>query len=142
MMIKLKPWDEVVSLSKKYGDFAKRNDGSVAAFGLTVDDLPWGRSTKIVDANTYGDYFVLNASGDNCYYVHPYMIMDDVSITSDDLLRYGEVIIDDAYASVVTEFGKRQAVRIRLIAYDSELWYHKMVDGDVVDFKRVGYPYD
>lgn len=137
MRIKLRPWDEVVTLAKKHGDFTKRNDGTVMAFSLTVDDLPWGRHTEVVDVDSYDDYLVLNASGDNCWFVHSYMI-DDTSTTSDDLLRYGKIITDDAYGSVTTNFGKWQAVRIRLIAYESELWYHKMVDGDVVERRKVG----
>nr|DAH17038.1 MAG TPA: hypothetical protein [Caudoviricetes sp.] len=137
MRIKLRTWDEVVTLAKKHGDFTKRNDGTVMAFSLTVDDLPWGRHTEVVDVDSYNDYLVLNASGDNCWFVHSYMI-DDTSTTSDDLLRYGKIITDDVYGSVTTNFGKQQVVRIRLIAYESELWYHKMVDGDVVERRKVG----
>ena len=137
MKIKLKPWDKVVSLSKKYRDFTEYDDGSVAAFGLTANDLPWGQCTELIEVDTDGDYFVLNASGDNCWFVHPYMTEQDSSI-SDNLLRYGEVVTDDAYASVVTEFGNRQAVRIRLISYGGMIWYHKMVEGDVVECRKVG----
>lgn len=137
MRIKLRTWDEVVTLAKKHGDFTKRNDGTLMAFSLTVDDLPWGRHTEVVDVDSYNDYLVLNASGDNCWFVHSYMI-DDTSTTSDDLLRYGKIITDDVYGSVTTNFGKQQVVRIRLIAYESELWYHKMVDGDVVERRKVG----
>lgn len=137
MRIKLKPWDEVVMLAKKHGDFTERDDGTVTAFGLMVDDLPWGHCTETVDVDSDDDYFVLNASGDNCWYVHSYMI-DDTSTTSDDLLRYGKIIADDAYGGVTTNFGKRKAVRIRLISYNSDLYYHKMVDGDVVECRKVG----
>lgn len=138
MKIKLKPWGEVVALTKKRGNFVTEcDDGTVVAFGLTADVLPWGQYTEAVGVNTDGNYFVLNKSGNNCRRVHPYMI-DSTPPTSDDLLRYGKVIADDAYGSIATNFGKRQAVRIRLIAYDGKLWYHKMVDGNVVDFRRVG----
>lgn len=129
MKIKLKPWDEVVSLSKKYGDFTEYDDGSVAAFSLTVNDLPWGQCTELIEVDAYGDYFVLNTSGDNCWFVHPYMIEQDSSI-SDDLLRYGEIITDDQIYS--------PNIRIRLISYDGMIWYHKMRDGNVVDCRYVG----
>lgn len=63
MKIKLKPWDEVVSLSKKYGDFTEYDDGSVAVFSLTVNDLPWGQCTELIDVDAYGNYFVWNCIG-------------------------------------------------------------------------------
>ena len=57
---------------------------------------------------------------------------------SENVLRYGCVITDDAFGKTVTEFGQRNAIRIRLISYCDTLYYHKMIDGEVVDFKVVG----
>ena len=57
---------------------------------------------------------------------------------SENALRYGLVITDDAFGKTVTEFGQRNAIRIRLISYCDQLYYHKMIDGEVVDFKVVG----
>ena len=48
------------------------------------------------------------------------------------------VITDDAFDEIVTKFGQRNAIRIRLISYYDKLYYHKMIDGEVVDFKVVG----
>ena len=134
MEIKLKPWDEVVSLSKKYGDFTEYDDGSVAAFSLTVNDLPWGQCTELIEVNAYGDYFVLNASGDNCWFVHPYMTEQGPSI-SDYLLRYGEMLVDEDM--LVSDDDAHDHIRIRLISYGGMIWYHKMVGGEVVDCRRV-----
>lgn len=135
MKIKLKPWDEVVSLSKKYGDFTEYDDGIVAAFSLTVNDLPWGQYTELIDVDAYGNYFVWNASGDNCWFVHPYMTEQDSSI-SDNLLRYGEMLVDETM--LVSNDDAHDNIRIRLIAYGGMIWYHKMVNGEVVDYRRVG----
>lgn len=135
MKIKLKPWDEVVSLSKKYGDFTEYDDGSVAVFSLTVNDLPWGQCTELIDVDAYGNYFVWNASGDNRWFVHPYMIEQDSSI-SDDLLRYGEMFVDENM--LLSNDDAHDHIRIRLISYDGMIWYHKMVGGEVVDCRRVG----
>ena len=135
MKIKLKPWDEVVSLSKKYGDFTEYDDGSVTAFSLTVNDLPWGQCTELIDIDAYGNYFVWNASGDNRWFVHPYMTEQDSSI-SDDLLRYGEMLVDENM--LLSNDDAHDHIRIRLISYGGMIWYHKMVDGEVVDFRRVG----
>lgn len=57
---------------------------------------------------------------------------------SENVLRYGLVITDDAFGKTATEFGQRNAIRIRLISYCDKLYYHKMIDGEVVDFKVVG----
>lgn len=58
--------------------------------------------------------------------------------TDENVLRYGLVITDDAFGKTVTEFGHRNAIRVRLISYCDKLYYHKMIDGEVVDFKVVG----
>lgn len=47
-----------------------------------------------------------------------------------DILRYGTVITDDNFNHYFT--------RIRLISYNGELYYHKMVAGDVVECRKVG----
>ena len=57
---------------------------------------------------------------------------------SENVTRYGRVITDDAFGKTVTEFGQRNAIRIRLISYFDKLYYHKMIDGEVVDFKVIG----
>lgn len=57
---------------------------------------------------------------------------------SENVLRYGLVITDDAFGKTVTEFDQCNAIRIRLISYCDKLYYHKMIDGEVVDFKVVG----
>lgn len=60
-------------------------------------------------------------------------------VTPDDALRYGEVLTDDMV------FGKPKGksvldidwIRIRTILYESRIFYHKMVDGEVVEFKEL-----
>ena len=59
--------------------------------------------------------------------------------TEDEALRYGEVLTDDMV------FGKPQGksvldmdwIRIRTIRYESRIFYHKMVNGKVVEFKEL-----
>lgn len=60
-------------------------------------------------------------------------------IESDDVLRYGEVLTDDMV------FGKPKGksvldidwIRIRTILYESRIFYHKMLNGEVVEFKEL-----
>lgn len=135
MVVKLKLWGDVVNEAKHRGKY-DYNTGRV--FCLGEDSLPWGRWVYSEMPNEDGDYFVSHG----CW-VRPYMIAEVENDfcempTSDDVLRYGKIITDDAYASVVTEFGRRQTVRIRLISYNGDLWYHKVSDGDVVECSKVG----
>ena len=60
-------------------------------------------------------------------------------VAHDEALRYGEVLTDDMV------FGKPNGksvldidwIRIRTIRYESRIFYHKMVDGKVVEFKEL-----
>ena len=64
-------------------------------------------------------------------YVFPSYLIDE--ITNKDVLRYGEIINDESYV-----LSDGQNVRIRIISYNDYIYYHKMADGEVVDFKPIG----
>ena len=61
----------------------------------------------------------------------PLYLIDKV--TDKDVLRYGEIINDESF---ILSHG--QNVRIRIISYNDYIYYHKMADGEVVDFKPIG----
>ena len=61
----------------------------------------------------------------------PLYLIDKV--TDKDVLRYGEIINDESFV-----LYSNQNVRIRIISYNDYIYYHKMVDGEVVDFKSIG----
>ena len=61
----------------------------------------------------------------------PLYLIDKVTDT--DALRYGEIINDESYV-----LYSGQNVRIRIISYNDYIYYHKMADGEVVDFKSIG----
>ena len=61
----------------------------------------------------------------------PLYLIDKV--TDKDVLRYGEIINDESFV-----LYSGQNVRIRIISYNDYIYYHKMVDGEVVDFKSIG----
>ena len=67
-------------------------------------------------------------------YEFPLYLIDKV--TDKDVLRYGEVIIDENLVNFAID-GKNY-VRIRIISYNDYIYYHKMADGEVVDFKPIG----
>ena len=64
-------------------------------------------------------------------YVFPLYLIDKV--TDKDVLRYGEIISDESFV-----LYSGQNVRIRIFSHNNYIYYHKMVDGEVVDFKPVG----
>ena len=61
----------------------------------------------------------------------PLYLIDKV--TDKDVLRYGEIINDESYV-----LYNGQNIRIRIISYNDYIYYHKMADGEVVDFKSIG----
>ena len=64
-------------------------------------------------------------------YAFPLYLIDKV--TDKDVLRYGEIINDESFV-----LYSGQNVRIRIISYNDYIYYHKMTDGEVVDFKPIG----
>ena len=64
-------------------------------------------------------------------YKLPLYLIDEV--TDKDVLRYGEIINDESFV-----LYSGQNVRIRIISYNDCIYYHKMTDGEVVDFKPIG----
>ena len=64
-------------------------------------------------------------------YAFPLYLIDEV--TDKDVLRYGEIINDESFV-----LSDGQNVRIRIISYNDYIYYHKMADGEVVDFKPIG----
>lgn len=59
--------------------------------------------------------------------------MVDMEDFSKELLRCGSIITDDDFCTLRTEF-----IRIRVISYDNKIYYHKMIDGEVVEIKEIG----
>ena len=64
-------------------------------------------------------------------YVFPLYLIDKV--TDKDELRYGEIISDESFI-----LSDGQNIRIRIISYNDYIYYHKMADGEIVDFKPIG----
>ena len=58
-------------------------------------------------------------------------------VTSDDVLRYGDVLTDDNLYIIEFCPKKENYTRIRTTSYDNRIFYHKMVNGEVVEFKEL-----
>ena len=96
----------------------------IYVFGIDKTWAGWGQ-VRDVSKHTY--YFRDVEDG----YDLPLYLIDKV--TDKDVLRYGEIINDESFV-----LYSGQNVRIRIISYNDYIYYHKMADGEVVDFKPIG----
>lgn len=90
-------------------------------------DKTWAGWGQVRDVCKCIDYFrdVEDA------YEFPLYLID--KITDKDVLRYGEIINDESFV-----LSDGQNVRIRIISYNDSIYYIKMVNGEVEEFKKVG----
>lgn len=58
--------------------------------------------------------------------------MIDKSIKEHEVLRYGKYVLDEQM------FDGLDDRRMRVIVYDRHVYYHKMINGEIVEFKKVG----
>ena len=93
-------------------------------YGVDKTWVGWG---QVRDVYKHINYFRDVEDG----YDLPLYLIDKV--TDKDVLRYGEIINDESFA-----LYSGQNIRIRIISYNDYIYYHKMVDGEVVDFKPIG----
>ena len=90
-------------------------------------DKTWAGWGQVRDVYTGINYFCDVEDG----YKFPLYLIDEV--TDKDVLRYGEIINDESFV-----LYSGQNVRIRIFSYNDYIYYHKMADGEVVDFKPIG----
>ena len=91
-------------------------------------DKTWAGWGQVRDVYTGINYFCDVEDG----YKFPLYLIDKV--TDKDVLRYGEIINDESFV-----LYSGQNVRIRIFSHNNYIYYHKMVDGEVVDFKPIGF---
>ena len=64
------------------------------------------------------------------------------SVTEREVIRYGTVLTDDCFRQESdNENNKWDNIRIRIFWYCDDYYYHKMKNGDVVDFRKLEYKY-
>ena len=90
-------------------------------------DKTWAGWGQVRDVYKEIKYFLDVEDG----YEFPLYLIDKV--TDKDVLRYGEIINDESFI-----LSDGQNIRIRIISYNDYIYYHKMADGEVVDFKPIG----
>ena len=101
------------------------NEGHI--YGVDKTWAGWGR-VRDVSKHTYCFRDVEDG------YDLPLYLIDKV--TDKDVLRYGEIIVDENLVDFAID--DKNYVRIRIFSYNDYIYYIKMVDGEVVDFKPIG----
>lgn len=89
-------------------------------------DKTWAGWGQVRDVYTGINYFCDVEDG----YKFPLYLIDEV--TDKDVLRYGEIINDESFV-----LYSGQNVRIRIFSHNNYIYYHKMADGEIVDFKPI-----
>lgn len=128
MIVRIKPWDEAVKAALADNEDLYVREDSI--FGIVKECGVWGET---VSGHKDSKYFY---GEDNFSY--PLCVVDEIKpdVLEYDILRYGKVITDDDL--LVSDYDAHEHIRIRLIEFDRYLWYHKMVDGEVVNCHSVG----
>ena len=137
MKARIKDWDDAVKSALADSENWYVEDDSI--FGIQRECGKWG---EVIEGYKDGEYF---RNGNILSYplcvVDEIIEDDDEPVNPDDILRYGKVITDDQIYTINVDVDRRPVtggVRIRLVEFDGLLFYHKMVNGDVVDCLCVG----
>lgn len=101
-------------------------------------NFPYIYTVRKIDKKN-GQYYIVSNDGfsvwSSCIGYEKVSILDEV-------LRYGKVLTDDEFeCDILDDTGFQIAetnyYRIRTIRYDNRIFYHKMVNGEVVEFKEL-----
>ena len=139
MKMYLMTFDEACkTFGKKYS--TKISFVNKCIFGIGKDSIPWGENVE-VNTETLYDSDNLPTYKLNGFFVPTCMFkVDDENFDKEplanDVLRYGTILTDDELYDHYYPMDKY--VRIRIIAYNGIIYYHKMINGEVVEFKKVG----
>ena len=111
------------------------NDRTVLGIGYRWEG--WGQVRDVdKDTDYANNVFVFRDVEDNFDFPN-YLI---ANITAKDVLRYGEIIIDEEIYDYcrVKAYDEPVCVRLRVISYNGSLYWLKQKDGEIVEFKEIG----
>lgn len=122
--MKLKNFDDAFEVAKQF-DCAEEN----YIFGLSKSSIPWGECIEVEPDEQCGDIRIYIY---NEYYIPHFCFEKEIELTAENVMRCGNILED-------TEIiGKYSYYRIKIMAYEKEVYYIKMQDGEVVTFKKIG----
>lgn len=130
MKMRLMTFDEAYkTLREVYPMFAYLTNKSL--FGIGKKSIPWGKKVE-VDINTLNNNGYIPTYTLNGLLVPSYVFKADDANTN-DVFRYGIILTDDELWDETDA-----CVRIKIVSYEQAVYYVKMINGEVVEFKKVG----
>lgn len=129
MKVHIKDWDNAVKSA-----LADSVDWYVGTDNIVGIPRKWGSWDEIVDGYKDGKYFRCSD-----HFQYPLCLVDEID--DNNILYYGEIITDDQLHTINVDANRRPVtgdVRIRLISCNGDLYYHKMVNGDLTECRKVG----
>ena len=134
MKMRLMTFDEACdACSRKYP--TKIISSKEDVFGIGKDVFPWGEMVEVnVDTETFYDYDnnKLSAYNLNGFFVPTWMFKAD-DASPNDILRYGTILTDDELWDETDA-----CIRIKIVSYEQAVYYVKMINGEIAEFKKVG----
>lgn len=97
-------------------------------FGIGKDAIPWGKKVE-VNINTLSNGYIPT------YRLNGFLVPACVFKIDEETL-YGTILTDDNLINTCKDEG--DYVRIRIIACEGVIYYHKTIDGEIMEFKKVG----
>lgn len=139
MKMRLMTFDEArEAFGKKYPTEVSFFKGYV--FGMGKDSIPWGKNVE-VDIETLDSGNNVSTYELNGFFVPTCMFkIDDANLdkepSANDVLRYGTILTDDELFDRCDEMASY--IRVRIVSYQGGIYYHKMINDEVEEFKKVG----
>lgn len=111
--------------------------------GIEKNSIPWGKKVE-VDVNTLSNGCIPTYELNGFFVPTCVFKADDENLDDDDenldkepiandILRYGTILTDDELWDETDAY-----IRIKIVSYEQAVYYVKMVNGEIVEFKRVG----
>lgn len=99
-------------------------------FGIRKKSIPWGKKTEVnINTLSNGDIPTYELNG----FLVPACVFKVDNANLNDVLHYGTILIDDKLWDKT-----KTCVRIKIVSYEQAVYYVKMINGNVVEFKKVG----
>lgn len=110
--------------------------------GIEKESIPWGKKVE-VDINTLSNGCIPTYELNGFFVPTCVFKVDDENLDDDesldeesianDILRYGTILTNDELLDETDA-----CVRIKVMSYEQAIYYIKMVNGEIVEFKKVG----
>lgn len=129
MKMRLMTFDEAYkALGEAYPMLANLTNKSL--LGIEKKSIPWGKKVE-VDINTLSNGYIPTYELNG--FLVPACVFKADDANPNDVFRYGIILTDDELWDETDA-----CVRIKIVSYEQAVYYVKMVNGEIVEFKRVG----